>query len=179
MKLKTPRLTLRALKDSDDQDIFTLRSDKRVNEYIDRAAPFSPADCRVFIEKINRAISEGKCYYWALCHPGDELIGTICIWNISDDKLSAELGYELLPDWQGIGLMKEAIPAVIAFCKEQTGLRELWGVTHWKNKASVALLLGNGFRYEPSKKEENADLHFYRLTFQSPREDIAEVRRAG
>ena len=41
------------------------------------------------------------------------MIGTICIWNINKDEESGEVGYGIIPDYQGQGLMKESLVNVI------------------------------------------------------------------
>jgi len=37
------------------------------------------------------------------------VIGSISIWNINLKQKSAELGYGIIPAYQGLGLMKEAL----------------------------------------------------------------------
>ena len=89
--LSTPRLLLRQLAETDDAAIFLLRSDDRVNKFLDRPKPNSMEEASAFIKKINDAITNNKSFYWAITlkdEPG--LIGTICIWNISTDRKSAE-----------------------------------------------------------------------------------------
>jgi [ribosomal protein S5]-alanine N-acetyltransferase len=163
-QIKTPRLLLRPLQDEDAEQLCILRSDPEVNRYIDRPKEFTLPECRGFIKKIREATRSGKSFYWAICpQPENVLGGTICIWNISDDRKSAEIGYELMPNFQGKGFMKEAVPAVIKFCFENTSIAELWGVTHFANQASIKILEQYEFAYVPEKIDEGPDLHFYRL----------------
>lgn len=144
--------------------ICNLRSDKEVNAFLDRPPAFSLEESIAFIDKINTSIGESKSYYWAISlqqHP--ELIGTICIWNISEDKKSAEIGFELFPAWQRKGLMTEAVGSVISFCFAKTTINELWAVTHIKNNSSIKLLLKHRFEFQAGMKGDEPDLLFYKL----------------
>ena len=60
------------------------------------------------------------------------MIGTICFWNESADRKSAELGYELHPEYQGNGYMDEAMKEVIGFAF-RSGFTSLEAYTHKDN----------------------------------------------
>ena len=70
----------------------------------------------------------------------DKLIGTICLFDFSDDNLKAEIGYELLPDFQGKGIMQEAASKVIDFGIQHIGLNSVEAYTHSENHSSTRLL---------------------------------------
>ena len=98
--LKTERLTLRQLVSSDANEIFALRSNDNVNKYLDRKPAKSIDDAKTFIETINKNIQRNDSIYWAITLTGtNKLIGTICLFNLSDDNFKAEIGYELLTDF--------------------------------------------------------------------------------
>jgi len=102
--LKTERLLLRQLLIEDDKTILFLRSNDAVNQYLDRPKTTTINEAREFINKINLGIQKGQSFYWAVSPlSNNELIGTICLWNRSEDKLSIEIGFELHPDFQGKG----------------------------------------------------------------------------
>lgn len=151
--LKTERLTLRQLSVNDDKEIFALRSDKQVNQYLDREPSTTIEDARKFIQKIAEFVRENKGIYWAITITGnDDLAGTICLFNFSSENEQAEIGYELLPAFQGQGIMQEAISKVIAFAHEVIGLKVIEAYTHLENKNSSKLLEKYNFR-----KQENMD----------------------
>ncbi len=89
----------------------------------------------------------------------NQLIGTICIWNISEDRLKAEIGYELVPEEQGKGFMREALKAVIDFAFKSARLQSLEAYTHRDNKASSNLLIHHGFILQPGRKDPENDNH--------------------
>src|ERR1700722_1400183 len=97
--LETERLVLRQLDASDENEIFRLRSDEKVNEFLDRPKANTLDDAKRFIEKIAKGINNNENLYWAITLKNEKkLIGTICLWSFSLEKNSAEIGYELLPD---------------------------------------------------------------------------------
>jgi ribosomal-protein-alanine N-acetyltransferase len=143
--LHTSRLLLRPLQETDEDFIYSLRSNEQVNRFIDRAPAKNIEDAKTFIKKISEAVAEYRSYYWGIIlRETNTMIGTICVWNFSDDRKSAELGYELHPDFQGSGYMDEAMKEVIGFVF-RSGLARLEAQTHKDNVASTKLLLKNGF----------------------------------
>ena len=139
--LRTARLTLRQLVSSDDNEIFALRSNDNVNKYLDRKPSKSIDDAKTFIQTINKNIQSNDSIYWAITLNGtDKLIGTICLFDFSHDNLKAEIGYELLPDFQGKGIMQEAISKVIDFGILHIGLNSIEAYTHSENQNSTRLL---------------------------------------
>jgi ribosomal-protein-alanine N-acetyltransferase len=162
--LHTARLSLRPLEEADDHFIYSLRSNPQVNTYLDRQPPTQIEEARAFIKKISDSIADNKSYYWgiALKEPCS-MIGTICLWNLSEDRKTAELGYELHPDFQGKGYMDEAIGEVIAYVY-QNGFTTLEAYSHKDNAASTKLLLKHGFVLQEDRRDpENADQLIFSL----------------
>jgi ribosomal-protein-alanine N-acetyltransferase len=145
--LKTERLTLRQLISSDDKEIFALRSDDNVNKYLDRKPSKSLEDAKNFIQTINENIQRNDSIYWAITLNGiDKLIGTICLFDFSEDHSKAEIGYELLPGFQGKGFMQEATSKVIHFGFQHVGLNSIEASTRSENQSSRRLLEKLNFR---------------------------------
>lgn len=166
--LKTERLILRRLNDNDDENIMLLRSDERVNKYIDRPACVDIHEAKKFIEKIENGIAGNKSIYWVITLKNDDaLIGTICIWNISFENDMAELGYELHPNFQGKGMMQEAITKVIDYCFRKMKVKTITALPHPDNRKSINILLRNKFipdeDYEFVSKEDAGELLVYYL----------------
>ena len=78
------------------------------------------------------------------------MIGTVCFWNLSADRKSAELGYELHPDHQGKGYMHEAMKEVIDFAF-RSGFTCLEAHSHKDNLASTRLLRKHGFVHDEKR----------------------------
>ena len=139
--LKTERLVLRKLSLDDAEEIFFLRSDAKVNKYLDRPRATSIEDAHNFINKTNRAIENNECIDWAITFKDDSrLIGSICLWNLNEEENKAEVGYELLPDFLGQGIAQEALLAVINFGFDVMKLKTIEAYTHKENLKSTKLL---------------------------------------
>jgi len=153
--LRTGRLTLRQLSSSDVNEIFALRSNDNVNKYLDRKPSKSIEDARNFIKSINENIQRNDSIYWAITlNSNDKLIGTICLFDFSEDHSKAEIGYELLPDFQGKGIMQEAISKVIHFGFQHVGLHSIKAYTHYENHHSTSLLEKLNFTRENVEDEK-------------------------
>lgn len=173
-EMSTQRLQLRQLKTEDENEIFQLRCDEKVNEFLDRAKPHTVEDAREFIKKINSGITCNQWMYWAIVPVGeDKLIGTVCLWNIVPGEERAEIGYELLPSAQGKGFMQEVFSLIIPFAFENLKLRKIEAYLMSENKKSLNLLEKYSFkrdveaetRLDPAGKE--MDMIVYSLCCES------------
>jgi ribosomal-protein-alanine N-acetyltransferase len=145
--LATERLLLRRLQPEDEQEIFQLRSDEKVSALIDRPIATTIDDARQFISKIIAA----QAMMWVITlKDNPKLIGTIVYWNIVKEKDEAEVGYELLPQYRGQGIMHEALLKVIEFGFKTLGLKIIVADPRAINEPSVKLLEKCGF----AKKSE-------------------------
>lgn len=144
--MSTERLLLRKLEITDADQIFSLRSNEIVNQYLGRAPANSVKDAEAFIERINFGQSNDQHFYWAICfHNEPDLMGTICLWNFSQKDNKSEIGYELLPQFQGKGIMQEALSAVVKFGFEVLQLNTIEAWTVAQNENSIKILKRNHF----------------------------------
>ncbi len=154
-ELTTERLLLRKLAIEDAPQILFLRSDETVNKYIKRKPMTSLKLAKQFIVDRNKDISKKAIYYWAITlKDNPQLIGTICFWNLSGDKTYAEIGYDLMPEFQHKGIMNEAFKKVFLFGIETLKLHKIEAFTQYKNKSSIKLLLKNKFIFQENRKDE-------------------------
>jgi [ribosomal protein S5]-alanine N-acetyltransferase len=163
--LTTERLTLRQLLINDEEEIFTLRSDSEINKYLDRQLSNTIEDARNFINKVNENINKNVALYWAITL-GDRntFVGTICLYGFSDENDNCEIGYELLTNFQGQGIMKEAVEKVIDYAFNTIKVQKIEAFFHRDNQSSIKLLEKFSFKdsNEPDKTEP--DLIYYHLT---------------
>jgi len=88
------------------------------------------------------------------------LIGTICLWNISDKGTKAEIGFELLPEFHRKGIMQEVLPMIIDYGLETMGLNFIDGEVDPKNRKSIKIMEKYGFIYQ--KRLENTEIYSLR-----------------
>ncbi len=148
-ELQTDRLILRAISPRDENEIFMLRSDEKIGEFLGRPLENSIEQARDFINKRIDDIANDKSVYWAITlKTSDTLIGTICLWNFSEEDAKADIGYELLPQFQKKGLMQEAFEAVVKFAFTKLQLRTIEAFVQKENVSSVKILEKNNFELQ-------------------------------
>ena len=146
-ELTTRRFVLREIKEADAPLIHTLRSDQETNVLIGRENSKSIEDAVLFIDRIKTNVRRNESVYWVICFQNvSDLIGTIGYWDFNPSAGSAEIGYELLTEYRGQGIMSEVLPAIIRFGFEEMKLKLITAVTTEQNIGSVRLLEKCGFR---------------------------------
>lgn len=162
-EIKTERLILRCLKQTDWKMISYLRTDKDVNKFVKRPIAETKEKALEFIAKIKDGINKQNLYYWSITH-NLKMVGTICLWNLSEDKKTAEVGYDLSPEFQGKGIMNEALKSILNFGFHNLNLNIIEAYTHKKNKKSKNLLNKNNFKLIKGKTDEyNKDNIVYEI----------------
>ncbi len=155
-EIKTKRLLLRRLKQSDWEMISYLRSDRVVNKFVKRTKAETKEKALEFISKINNGIDKQNVYYWVVTEMNsDQMIGTICLWNLSIDQTTAEVGYDLSPKFQGKGIMNESLQSILEFGFNSLNLDLIEAYTHKKNKSSKKLLERNRFKLVLNKRDDD------------------------
>jgi ribosomal-protein-alanine N-acetyltransferase len=145
--LTTERLFLRELQPGDAEEIFRLRSDETINTYIDRPRAITLDDAVEFIQKIIALNENNESVMWAITEISDsKLIGTVLFWNIEPEHDKAEIGYELLPEYHGKGIMTEALEKVVVFGFEEMKLKTITACTNSQNAPSIKVLSRTGFK---------------------------------
>ena len=168
-ELQTERLVLRQLKASDAEDQFMLRSSSEVGKYIARDLQTDVSQSEKFIDDRNEDIAQNKIMYWAITLKGQtRLIGTICLWNFTEDNSVAEVGYDLKPEFQKKGIMSEALKAVISYGFQKLGFSRIEAFTQKENESSKSLLVKNKFQLHPTRIDEGFPMN---IIFELYRDD--------
>ena len=163
--LTAERITLRQLLITDEQEIFILRSDSEINKYLDRQLSNTIDDARDFINMVNENITKNNSLYWAITlRDRNVLVGTICLFSFSDENDKCEIGYELLANFQGQGIMKEAVEKVIDYAFNTIKVQKIEAFLHRDNQSSINLLEKLSFRNSNKPDETNPELICYYLT---------------
>ena len=163
--LTTERLTLRQLSVDDQQNIFALRSDKEINKYLGRQPSKTIEDAIDFINKINDNITKNNSIYWAITLTKTKtFVGTICLFDFSNENNSCEIGYELMTNFQGQGIMKEAAEKVIDYAFNTIKVQKLEAIFHRDNQRSINLLEKLSFRNSNEPDKTNPQIISYHLS---------------
>lgn len=156
MKQQTHRLQLKEINESHVEDILKIRSNEMINQFVQRNSPKNNYDALQFILTIKERTRNHQTFYWGISLKDHaHLIGTICLWNFSEDRKTAEVGYELLPDYHRQGIMSEALTAVLHFGFNELNLQEIVAMTDQSNENSKKLLLKYNFILQEERNDKD------------------------
>ncbi|WP_281298740.1 GNAT family N-acetyltransferase [Flavobacterium limnophilum] len=152
--LETERLHLRRLVKEDVNEVFALRSDKEVMKYIPRPQVKTEEDALEHISMIDAKIENNEGINWAITlKDNPKLIGIIGHYRIKPEHFRAEIGYMLLPEYHGKGIIVEAIKETVKYGFEIMKLHSIEAVIDPENLASERALQKSGFVKEAHLKE--------------------------
>lgn len=89
------------------------------------------------------------------------MVGSICLWNFSEDKKTAEMGYDLMPSYQRKEIMDESVKLILHQAKDILKLELVSAYTHFENTPSRKLLERNGFIHSPNATDSNPNNLIY------------------
>lgn len=139
--IETKNLLLRRMDQNDVNDLFEMRNDPRMNEYTNTKVEESLDETQAYIDKMGKGVDDKKWIIWAIEHKqSNKVIGSISIWNINKEEKSGELGYGIIPAYQGQGLMRESLLSVIDYGFNVMKLKILDAYTEENNSNSIKLL---------------------------------------
>lgn len=92
---------------------------------------------------------EGWLAWYAVRIDNDEpvLCGSIGLKGPPDEQGIVEIGYSVLPEFQGQGLATEMVTAIVKWAKHQPRVKRIEAETNIDNKASIRVLEKNNFIY--------------------------------
>lgn len=152
--LETDRLYLRRIVNEDVNEIFSLRSDKETMKYVPRPLAKTLEDAMEHIALIDSKIETNEGINWAITLKNEpKLIGIIGHYRIKPEHYRAEIGYMLLPEYHGKGIITEAIKEVVKYGFQVMKLHSIEAIIDPENLASEKVLQKNGFVKEAHLKE--------------------------
>jgi RimJ/RimL family protein N-acetyltransferase len=147
--LRTGRIVLRALRDSDLDVLASYRCDPHQARLI--AEPMTRAEVAMHIARHRAGWScrEGEALSLAIARvDADTAVGEVVIRHVSDRQRIAEVGIVLAPSHRGTGLAVDAAMGMVWLCFEQFRFHRLIAYTDIDNRAAVRLTEMIGFRRE-------------------------------
>ncbi len=147
--LKTNRLTLRDIRVSDAAEIFAMRANGRVNQFIARDNMNNPEDSIQLAKKTILAYQNKQAIGWAgILRNNNKIIGTCGFNQIDFHNLRAEIGGELSTDYWGKNVALEAVTAIIKFGIDIMNLHSIEAKVSPQNRGAILLLEKIGFKKE-------------------------------
>lgn len=152
--IKTPRLTLRDIRLEDAKQIFAMRANGRVNQFIARPAMQQQDDAAKLVERTVNAYNQKMAIGWAgILRDNKEIIGTCGFNSIDIPNLHAELGGELDVNYWGKNIAVEAVTAIINFGIQTMNLHTIEAKVSPQNRGAIFLLEQLGFKKEAHYKD--------------------------
>ena len=145
--IKTRRLVLRELKDSDAPELARLAGDWDVARMCARIPhPYGEDDAKQWFATHDKGRAEATAFPFAIANAHDGVIGAISL-ERRDAEDVPTLGYWLGKPFWGRGYATEAGAALLAHAAEDIGAREFRSEHFEENAPSGAVLQKLGFRY--------------------------------
>lgn len=144
--LETERLLLRRVSIDDLNEILELRGNPETMKFIPRPLVKTEEDALNHFKMIDEKIEKNEGINWAITVKGNpKLIGIIGHYRIQPENHRCEIGYMILPQYKGQGIVTEAIKAVLEYGFEDMNMHSIEAVIDPENIASERVLQKNGF----------------------------------
>ncbi|MFC3107130.1 GNAT family N-acetyltransferase [Undibacterium arcticum] len=168
--LHTANFLLRQIAQDDLADIFRGLSDPRVTAYY--GVSYATQEAAQMQMQWYRAIEQQHSgIWWAICRPDAPaaLLGTCGFYDCDRENRNVDMGYWLLPEHWGTGVMRESLPAILSHAFSQMRLHRVECEVEPANLASGRLLRGLGFVHEGRRRQvafkngSFVDMEYYAL----------------
>jgi [ribosomal protein S5]-alanine N-acetyltransferase len=152
--LRTERLVLRQITESDGEGLFGIFCDDEVTEYYAWETFASVEEGHALAARSAEMFRARQAIRWGLVLPASpHIIGTCGYTRWDPDNRFAVLGYDLARPYWRRGLMSEAVAAVLRLGFEQMGLHRVEATVMAGNTPSATLLRRAGFEREGVLRE--------------------------
>lgn len=150
--LKTERLLLRQIVESDLNDVFRGLSDPRVTMYY--AVHFDSLDeTKEQIRWFSQLEKYGTGIWWAIESMDGKFIGACGLNNIEENRNKGEIGCWLLPEYWGHGYMAEALSLVCKHAFNALKLHRIEGFVESENINCKKAMAQLDFKYEGTMRD--------------------------
>ena len=152
--LETARCRLR---DFEEQDLVTFaryRADPEVARYQSWSG-YSLADAeRLYAQQQKTPFGAAESWHQIAIvdKRSDALVGDCAVHFLGEHEV--EIGFTLAPEWQGQGLAREAVRALLTYLFGKLGKRRVLAVTDAENRPAQELLLTLGFFEDESRRQQ-------------------------
>ncbi len=170
-ELKTDRLRLRRLRNSDAEDFFRFAGSESVTKFMLWNPHKNGTESAASIEKSLARYEEGKYYRWGIAlQENDTLIGIIDLLGFNEAENACSFAYMLAEDFWGRGFGTEALTAVLDFAFRKLNVSAVAADHFGENLSSGAVMRKAGMQYcgtVPGKYHKNGtfyDAPQYRIT---------------
>ena len=149
--LKTERLTLRKMGQSDLDDVYEYASCPEVSEYLLWLPHPDKAFTKSYLKNIEKRYKLAEFYDYAIEYRG-KMIGTVGFTSLYPEHQRGEIGFVLNKSYWGLGLGREAAERLIKYGFEVLELERIEALFIDGNERSERLLYSLGMQKEGTLK---------------------------
>lgn len=154
VRLETPRLVLRPLRESDADALFVVFSDPEVMRYMNQGPWESVDTAHKLIARDAAGMPAGEHIRLGLeLTAGGQMIGLCNLFSFHWQCRRCEIGYCLGRGWWGQGYMHEALSALVDYSFRELDLNRIEADADPRNTGSVKSLERLGFKREGLLRE--------------------------
>ena len=153
-ELETERLSLRAIKKSDLNDIHEYASNPKTSQFLLWEKHASVEYTKKFVDIVLTKYKFGEYHDWAIVlKENQKMIGTCGFTRIDGENSIAEIGYVLNPTYWGYGLATEAAKKIVDFAFNVLGVNRVEARFLFGNEASLNVMRKIGMKFEGYLRE--------------------------
>ncbi|MBF4768026.1 GNAT family N-acetyltransferase [Nocardioides agariphilus] len=144
--LDGPGVRLRAFVDTDAERVLEACLDERTRGWLGSLpSPYTVQEALAFIRGGTAARANGDGLSWAVVDPATDLvIGSVGLFDLTDDLAHGEVGYWTHPEARGRGVMTTAVGLVLQHAFDVLGLQRVKAYAAVDNAASRHVLEASG-----------------------------------
>lgn len=153
LNFRTDRLLLRPFVPEDIQNVFHGLSHPDVIKYY--GVNFSSLEAtKEQMQWFSDLEKSGAGIWWAICSLDNKKFYGACGFNnLSQENKKAEIGFWLLPEFWGRGIVQEASKEIIDYAFNELNLHRIEGLVEAGNENSSKALRKLGFQHEGSMRD--------------------------
>lgn len=152
-KIETERFTLRQFTEDDLENVFKGLSHPDIIKYYGISFDSLEAT-KEQITWFSDLEKNGTGIWWAVCSKdGNVFYGAGGLNDLDKDNKKAEIGFWLLPEFWGKGIMKEVMPLICEYGFKELGLHRIEGFVESENKNCQKGLAKLAFNLEGTMKD--------------------------
>ncbi len=163
--IKTERLTLRAMRIEDSNDMFEYSRLPDVTRFLLWTEHPNEAYTRKYLSRVRNQYKKDEYYDWAIIYTGSEedserlkkyrgkMVGTCGFASFSPEISAGEIGYVLNPALWGNGIIPEAAHEIMKFGFSTLGLNRIEAKYIVGNDRSRRVMEKIGMQYEGTHRE--------------------------
>lgn len=152
-ELWTEHLVLRRYRPDDAEQLYEyLGKDPEMQKYSGWNPYATPEMARETVQRFIESYGDEHSYSWVMDVNGDDVVvGTIGAYDYSDGCI--EVGFSVIPGWQGRGFATEALQKVLEYLTENEGIGCITAWCAAENSASKRVLEKAGMEFVCKDKD--------------------------